>query len=358
MAQWDEPVADKRFRGTTRQLVGHVFREVERPALQPSPLERFPFFHEAQLSVHRDGHVEVPKAYYSVPPEYLGRLAWVRWDARLVWIFDAGMQQITIHARREPEQFSTQSSHIVSEKINSVERCAAWMLSEAALISPGAERWAKATVEGCGVPGVRVVQGPLALDKKHPGDLIDQASETAASYASCQLGRRSASCSCDGPVTARIFDFLQEHPLTRSVAKYADVVHASFQKNFSLAPPPLMRLDYLTTIPDRRWPRCHPTLGTLLMNFSRSQEFVDCLFSRKYEDFAASNAVVILSMILWTYLSALCVFISMSSPGTAESPSMATIASREIVFSVACTIVSNTLLSEAVSSMKQPRNQM
>ena len=50
-----------------------VFREVERPALRPLPPERFPFFHEAQRIVNRDGHVEVAKAYYSVPPEYLGR---------------------------------------------------------------------------------------------------------------------------------------------------------------------------------------------------------------------------------------------------------------------------------------------
>jgi transposase len=229
LAQWEESVADKRLHGTTRQQVGRVFREVERPALQALPVERFPFFHEAQRSVHRDGHVEVAKAYYSVPPEYLGRLVWVRWDARLVRIFDAGMQQITIHARREPGQFSTQSSHIASEKINSVERGAAWMLSKAALIGPGAERWAKATVEACGVPGVRVVQGLLALGKKHRGDSIDQACETAASYGSYRL-KTIRELLVRRAERQQEFDFLQEHPLIRSLAEYADVVHASFQK--------------------------------------------------------------------------------------------------------------------------------
>jgi hypothetical protein len=57
--------------------------EIERAALAPLPIERFPCFQEAQRIVARDGHVEVAKAYYSVPPEYLGRKVWARWDARL-----------------------------------------------------------------------------------------------------------------------------------------------------------------------------------------------------------------------------------------------------------------------------------
>ena len=69
---WETTVADLRIHGTIRQQVGKLFADVERAALQPLPVERFPFFHEGQRAVHRDGHVEVEKAYYSVPPEYLG----------------------------------------------------------------------------------------------------------------------------------------------------------------------------------------------------------------------------------------------------------------------------------------------
>src|SRR5690606_37533885 len=86
LLHWERSVADTRIHGTTRRQVGKVFEEVERSALRPLPLERFPFFHEGQRVVNRDGHVEVAKAYYSVPPEYLTRTVWVRWDARLVRI--------------------------------------------------------------------------------------------------------------------------------------------------------------------------------------------------------------------------------------------------------------------------------
>ena len=107
LAHWEATVADTRIHGTTRRQVGRVFREVERPALQPLPRERFPCFQEAPRKVSRDGHVEVAKAYYSVPPEYLGHTVWVRWDARLVRIFNQRFEQIALHVRHEQGRFST-----------------------------------------------------------------------------------------------------------------------------------------------------------------------------------------------------------------------------------------------------------
>jgi transposase len=78
LSQWESSTADTRLHGTTRQQVGKLFREVEQPALQKLPAEPFPFFQEQERKVHRDGHVEVDKAYYSVPPEYVSRQVSVR----------------------------------------------------------------------------------------------------------------------------------------------------------------------------------------------------------------------------------------------------------------------------------------
>ena len=102
LLEWEARIADTRIHGTTRQQVKKAFEDVERPALLPLPVERFPFFHESERKVHRDGHVEVDKAYYSVPPEYLGRRVWARWDGRLVRIFNHRFEQIAVHLRREP----------------------------------------------------------------------------------------------------------------------------------------------------------------------------------------------------------------------------------------------------------------
>jgi hypothetical protein len=66
--------------------------------------------------------VEVAKAYYSAPPEYLGREGWVRWDARLVRIFNRRFEQIAVHTRHEQGRFSTRSSHIAKEKNSGLVR--------------------------------------------------------------------------------------------------------------------------------------------------------------------------------------------------------------------------------------------
>ena len=174
LLDWERTVADTRLHGTTRHQVGKLFTEVERPLLQPLPRERFPFFHEGRRRVHRDGHVEVDSAYYSVPPEYLGRDVWVRWDARMVRVFNDRMDQIAVHPKHEPGRFSTDRRHIASEKITGVERGASWLLGRVRLIGPHSARWAEATIQARGVQGMRVVQGLLSLTHRHDWAAIEQ----------------------------------------------------------------------------------------------------------------------------------------------------------------------------------------
>jgi hypothetical protein len=56
--------------------------------------------------VQRDSFVEVAKAYYEAPPEFIGRQVWVRWDGRMVRLLNDRMEQIGCHARLEPGKFS------------------------------------------------------------------------------------------------------------------------------------------------------------------------------------------------------------------------------------------------------------
>ncbi|MGC9420823.1 MAG: IS21 family transposase, partial [Rhodovulum sp.] len=172
---WEAGVADVRIHGTTKRQVREIFEQAERPALRPLPDLRFPCFQEVQRVVSRDGHIEVAKAYYSAPPEYLGRRLWVRYDTHLVRLFDARMRQIAVHARHEEGRFSTQNRHIVSRKVNSVERGAAYLLRKAGCIGRSAGSWAEAMIRARGVEGVRVLQGLISLAGKHPANRIDRA---------------------------------------------------------------------------------------------------------------------------------------------------------------------------------------
>jgi len=227
---WEETIADTRIHGTTKKQVGKVFAEVERPALQPLPQERFPFFHEAQRIVNRDGHVEVAKAYYSAPPEYLGRTVWVRWDARLVRLFNHRMESIAVHSRREPGRFSTHPQHIAAEKISGVERGAEWLLRKVRWIGPQTTRWAETMVKTRGIQGVRVLQGLVALTHRHPAEALEEACETAFSHQAFRLRilRQLLKRQAD---RQQQFDFAQEHPIIRPLAEYREWLGAALARS-------------------------------------------------------------------------------------------------------------------------------
>jgi transposase len=229
LAHWEATVADTRIHGTTKRHVGKVFAEVERAALLPLPGERFPFFHEARRKVNRDGHIELAKAYYSVPPEYLGRTVWARWDGRLVRIFNHRFEQIALHVRHEPGKFSTLGEHLAPEKISGIERGAAWLLSKIRCIGPQAHAWAEAMLVARGIEGLRVLQGLLALEKRHPLESLEKACEIALTYGAYRL-RTIRKLLTRDPLPQQPLPFLDEHPLIRPLDDYGRIVAAALAR--------------------------------------------------------------------------------------------------------------------------------
>jgi transposase len=128
LADWEKNVADTRIHGTTRQQVGRIFEEVESRMLSALPAGLFPVFEEAQRTVHRDGYVEFKKAYYSAPPEYVGRQVWVRQETRLLRLYNSRREQIALHALAEPGKFTTDPAHLHSRKRHIIERGADYLL--------------------------------------------------------------------------------------------------------------------------------------------------------------------------------------------------------------------------------------
>jgi transposase len=219
LAHWEQNIADTRIHGTTKRHVGKVFCEAEQMALLPLPAERFPFFHEAQRIVSRDGHIEVAKAYYSAPPEYLGRTVWARWDERLVRVFNHRFEQIALHTRREPGKFSTLGEHLAPEKISGVERGAAWLLRKIEVLGEDAHAWAQAMLKNRGIEGVRVLQGLLSLSTRHPCEAIDEACRTALSYGAFRLQTLRQLLKRRSPAQQPL-PFLDEHPIIRPMSDY------------------------------------------------------------------------------------------------------------------------------------------
>lgn len=216
--QWEKRVADTRIHGTVRQQVEALFTKQEQPALQPLPAGLFPCFHEAQRSVHRDGYVEYKKAYYSVPPEHVGRQVWVRGDSRLLHIYTLLMRQIAVHTLVEPGRFATDQTHVHPHKRNAIERGGEYLLERCRLIGPHSGAWAAAMYGNRGPIGMRVLQGLLQLARKHPVGLLEQASEKAVRHACWRL-RDLRRLMAQGDQVVQI-DFLQEHALIRDLSAY------------------------------------------------------------------------------------------------------------------------------------------
>ncbi len=229
LLEWETSVADTRIHGTTRKQVSKLFEEMERPALLPLPLERFPFFHEGERIVNRDGHIEVDKSFYSAPPEYLGRKVWARWDARLVRIFDHRFQQIAVHVKVEPGRFRTRDEHIAPEKINRIEKGTEYLLRKVGVMGAGAEQWAQSMLQHRGIQGVRVLSGLLSLGERHPYTAVDRACEIAQTHGAYRLRVIRKLIQHHG-VPQEQFEFIHEHPIIRKLSDYGDLVRSALQE--------------------------------------------------------------------------------------------------------------------------------
>ncbi len=224
LREWEIHVADKRIHGTTRRQVQRMFEE-EKPHLRALPPDLFPTFQEGRRKVHRDGHVEIAKAYYSVPSEYTRREVWVRHDGRLVEIFNDAMERICVHAQKEPGQRSTRNEHIPAEKISNPELGNEWMLRKAWVIGEGAHAWAKAMLAERGVPGTRVLNGLLSLRKKHSKEAINVGCIKALNAQEFSLKglRRHIENHSE---TQQYLAFIDEHPLIRATAEYEQITNS------------------------------------------------------------------------------------------------------------------------------------
>jgi transposase len=236
LSEWEASVADRRIHGTTRKQVSVLF-EAERPALLPLPADRFAIYSEALRSVHRDGHVEVARAYYSVPPEFVGQRIWARWDGRLVRLFDQKMRQIALHAQQEPGRFATSGRHIATAKISSVERGAATLIERCANIGPHARQWAEAIIQTRGVEGMRALVGLYSLRERHRSSQIDRACSIAHGHGAYRLRvirelLKRAQDQSQGPaIQQQCFDFAAAHPIIRPISDYASLVQNAFELN-------------------------------------------------------------------------------------------------------------------------------
>jgi hypothetical protein len=182
--------------------------------------------------VHRDGHLEVDKAFYSAPPEYVGANVWVRWDSRLVRVFNDRFEPIALHAKAEPGRFRTASEHIPAQKVSAVERGTDALLRQISRIGPNTRQWAEAMLQARGIEGVRVLVGLKALAGKHDTEALERACQTALSHGAYRLRVIRQLLTRQSPPQGQ-FEFLAEHPIIRPLSDYSLASLHQFRKERS-----------------------------------------------------------------------------------------------------------------------------
>jgi len=234
LLRWEDHIADRRIHGTTRQQVAKLF-ELERPALHPLPAMLFPCFQEGRRRVHRDSFVEVEKAYYEVPEEYIGRDVWVRWDGRMVRVFNDKLEQIEVHARSERGKFTYSENTTSRGRLCGVEHTAAWLIKRAIKIGPQCGAWANAVILNRRAEGIRSLFGLLNLPRQYAASALEKACARALSHGTYSL--RDLRRLLDQPAQEDSAPlFMDSHPLIRNMSEYGAFLETLYPEKEPFAP--------------------------------------------------------------------------------------------------------------------------
>jgi transposase len=219
LLDWEKTVADQRIHGTTKRQVAELFL-LEKPFLVSLPGTLFPCFQEGPRSVHRDGHIEVAKAYYHVPAEYLQREVWARYDNREVRIFvqdkTGGLKQIQVHRRLQPGKFTNPRG--IGGGLGSLQVNLEYWLNRACQLGTSCEQWARAMVANRGLAGMRSLIGLVALTDRHSFAALNRACERASAKGTWRLRDVKALLAVKEIQTQITFE--EHHPLIRNLSEY------------------------------------------------------------------------------------------------------------------------------------------
>jgi transposase len=229
LLNWEERVADQRIHGTTRQQVAARFQQ-EKPSLRPLPLSIFPCFQEGRRRVHRDSFVEVERAYYEVPEEYIQRDVWVRWDGRTVRVFNDRFDQVAVHAQVEKGRFSYSTQTTSRGRLCGMERSGAWLVKKAIKIGPQCGAWADASLAHRGVEAIRPLYGLLALARSYTSTRLERA--CGAALADSRFHLKDIKAILEAPPSEQeTMPFLETHPLIRDIAEYGQFLQELYPED-------------------------------------------------------------------------------------------------------------------------------
>jgi transposase len=178
--QWCCSTAGLRIHGTTACRPVEQFALEEAPRLLPAPTEPYDLPIYASAKVHRDHHIEVAKALYSIPGGLIGQRVDIRADRQLVKVFHRGLL-VKTHPRQAPGGRSTDADDLPAEKTIYAMRDLDRLVAMAAGHGPAIGAYATVLLDNP-LPWtkMRQVYSLLGLVRKWGAERVDAACARAA----------------------------------------------------------------------------------------------------------------------------------------------------------------------------------
>lgn len=185
---WCRERAGMRVHGTIQARPAEVFRVEEQPRLRPAPTGRYDVPIYTTAKVHRDHHIEVARALYSIPGNLIGQRVDVRADRTLVRVFARG-QLVKIHPRQQPGGRVTDPADLPAERTVYAMRDLDHLRRLAAGHGPAIGAFAAALLEHP-LPWTRMrqVYALLGLVKKWGAERVDPACASALEHEAVNVG--------------------------------------------------------------------------------------------------------------------------------------------------------------------------
>jgi len=166
----------KAFRGepTSRR---ELFEELERPALNPLPAQRYELAEWRKVTVNIDYHVEYDHRYYSVPYTLVHQKLELRATSSVVEVYKGG-RRVASHAREHGRRrYITDPAHMPPSHRAHLEWAPSRLVDWAATVSPHAAALAQKLLDSRPHPehSYRACLGLMSLAKRYGNDRVGAA---------------------------------------------------------------------------------------------------------------------------------------------------------------------------------------
>lgn len=174
LRNWNKTWASTRIHGTTKRQVNVMFAE-EKPHLQPLPETSFAFFKIGSRKVNIvDSHIEIAGAYYPIPPQYMGKQVTVHYNQQWVKVFYQN-KLIQFLSTVDKGRFHPDRRCFPANKNFSQNKYVQYLFARCENIGPAVIKWAQLAEQERKHRAYRSIQGIVALTKKYPDAIINQA---------------------------------------------------------------------------------------------------------------------------------------------------------------------------------------